>query len=128
MSHASRELAVVTFALGGAVFSISYCAVTVTWKQRTPLLWILIPLAGGIGTGLFKGEPLNMILFSLGGGLALLTLMLFFPRGRRKELNRRKAAGETIESKEYEPPSWVVWTIVVGVLAWACLSYFLYSE
>ncbi|GFH38417.1 hypothetical protein [Streptomyces pacificus] len=127
MSHASRELALVVFVLGTAVFALSYYAVTVNWKQRTPLLWVVIPLAGGISLGLAKGEPLNMLLFSLGGGLAMLSLMFFFPRGRRKELNRRKAAGETIESNEYEPPSSVVWTILVGVLAWVCLSYFLYS-
>jgi hypothetical protein len=127
MSHASRELALVVFVLGAAVFALSYYAVTVNWRQRTPLLWVIIPLIGGISLGLAKGESLNMILFSLGGGLALLSLMFFFPRGRRKELNRRKAAGEKIESKEYEPPSWVVWAMLVGVLAWVCLSYFLYS-
>ncbi|MBQ1089532.1 hypothetical protein [Streptomyces sp. B93] len=127
MSHASRELALVVFVLGAAVFALSYYAVTVNWKQRTPLLWALIPLIGGISLGLGKGEPLNMLLFSLGGGLALLSLMLYFPRGRRKELNRRKAAGEKIESKEYEPPSWVVWTMLVGVIAWGCLSFVLYS-
>ncbi|MFD6948996.1 hypothetical protein A6A08_02860 [Nocardiopsis sp. TSRI0078] len=127
MFHASRELALAAFALGAAVLSLSHCAVTVDWRQRTTLLWVLIPLAGGVGTGLFKGEPPNMILFTLGGALALLSLMLFFPWGRRKELNRRKAAGETIGPKEYEPPSWVVWTMLVGVIAWACLSYFLYG-
>jgi hypothetical protein len=68
-----------------------------------------------------------MILFTLGGALSLLPLILFFPRGGRKEPNRRKAAGETVESKEYEPPSWAVWTVLVGVVAWARLSYFLYS-
>jgi hypothetical protein len=60
-------------------------------------------------------------------GTALLSLMLLFPRGRRKELNRRKAAGEEIDSKEYEPPSWVVWTMLVGVMAWAGLSFSLFG-
>jgi hypothetical protein len=128
MPDASRELALATFALGAAVFAVTYYAVTVDWRQRTPLLWILIPLAGGIAAGLGKGDPLHMILFSLGGSLALLSLMLVFPWGRRKELNRRKAAGETIESKEYEPPTWVPWVILVGVIAWVCFSYFLYSD
>ncbi|GAA0907825.1 hypothetical protein [Streptomyces thermoalcalitolerans] len=127
MSHASSEVALVAFVVGMAVFALVYCAVTVNWRQRAPLVWILLPLAGGIGIGLFKGESLDMILFSLGGAMALLSLMLLFPWGRRKELNRRKAAGEKIDSKEYEPPSWVVGTLLVGILAWTGLSFALFG-
>lgn len=127
MSHASSAVALVAFVVGMAVFALVYCAVTVNWRQRKPLLWILVPLAGGIGIGLFKGESLDMILFSLGGGMALLSLMLLFPWGRRKELNRRKAAGEKIDSKEYEPPSWVVWVLLIGIMAWIGLSFALFG-
>ncbi|MBV2365913.1 hypothetical protein ACFPZ0_11725 [Streptomonospora nanhaiensis] len=127
MPSPPAALAVAVFVLGAAAFSLGYCAVTVTWRQRAPLLWAVLPPAAGIGGGVAQGEPAHMILFSLGGALAMLSLTLFASRRGLRELNRRSAAGERIGAKEYEPAPWAVWTTVAGVTAWACLSFVLFS-
>ncbi|GAA1155351.1 hypothetical protein GCM10009654_08700 [Streptomyces hebeiensis] len=118
-----REALLVTFILSYAFFSLIYIMLTVTWGQRAVLLWILIPLGGGIGIGLGKGESIDLLLFSFSGAFFMLPLLLLLPRGKRKELNRREAAGEKVDWKEGEPPTWAVWTFTCAICLWAVVSF-----
>jgi len=124
----STAVSYLVFILGFGVFCASYIALTVNWKQRSVLLGMLPVLGCGLAAGRVRGESLDLLLFGLGGSLAVLSFFLFFPRGKRKELNRRKAAGENIPDKEYEPPRWVVWTTVGGVLAWIAFTLIVFAK
>ncbi|MER7997590.1 hypothetical protein [Streptomyces sp. NPDC095613] len=118
-----RVIFFLTFILGYAIFAVTYIQLTVTWSQRTVLLWTLIPLSGGVGIGLGKGESTDVLLFSLGGAFALLPFLLLLPRGKRKELNRREAAGEKVDWNEAAPPTWAGWVYICVVLLWSAFSF-----
>ncbi|MFF5564525.1 hypothetical protein ACFY7Z_02860 [Streptomyces sp. NPDC012623] len=118
-----REIVFLVFTLGIAVFALSYISLTVTWGQRSPLLWMLIPLVGGIGIGLGKGESIDVLLFSLGGFFLMLPFLLLLPRGKRKELNRREAAGEKVDWQEAAPPTWAVLVFAGVACLWAVFSF-----
>ncbi|MFF4824301.1 MULTISPECIES: hypothetical protein [unclassified Streptomyces] len=124
----STAVSSLVFILGYLVFSACYIALTVDWKQRSVLLWMLPVVGAGLALGRARGESMNLLLFGLGGCIAVLSFFLFFPRGKRKELNRRKAAGENIPDKEYEPPQWVVWTTVTGILAWIVVTFIIFRK
>ncbi|WP_248503653.1 hypothetical protein [Streptomyces sp. D2-8] len=68
-----------------------------------------------------------MVLFSLGGTMALAALGGFYPPGRVRALNRRKAAGEEVDPKEFEPSQRVTWVTVTAIIAWICVSYALFG-
>lgn len=123
MSRPSHEVVLLVFALGMLIFGLMFCAVTVNWRQRTLLIWMLIPLCGGIGIGLNKGESLDQLLFSLGGGIPLLGLIMFVPPSRLRDYYRRKAAGENPDQKDYEPPQWTIWTGVSALIVWCVISF-----
>ncbi|MEV7427276.1 MULTISPECIES: hypothetical protein [unclassified Streptomyces] len=118
-----RAVIFLVFALGIAVFALAYIMLTVTWGQRSVLLWMLIPLTGGIGLGLGKGESIDVLLFSLGGCFFMLAALMAFPRGRRRELYRREAAGEKVDWQEAAPPTWAVWVFTCTVCLWAVFSF-----
>ncbi|MCX4795250.1 MULTISPECIES: hypothetical protein [unclassified Streptomyces] len=124
----STAVSSLAFILGYGVFCASYIALTVNWKQRSLLLWILPVLGGGLALGRVRGETLNLLLFGFGGCITALAFCLFFPRGKRKEANRRIAAGENVPEKEYEPPQWVVWTSVGGILAWIVFTFIIFRS
>ncbi|WP_207312911.1 hypothetical protein [Streptomyces nodosus] len=89
---------------------------------------MLPALGSGLALGRARGESMDALLFMLGGTVAAISFPLFFPRGRRKELNRRKAAGENVLDKEYEPPQWVNWTTAGGIVAWVVFSFILFRS
>jgi hypothetical protein len=127
MPRPSHALVLLLSGLSIAFFALSYCAVTVNWRQRAPLLWMFLPLSGGVGIGLAKGESLDMVLFSLGGAMTLAALGGFYPPRRVRALNRRKAAGEEVDPKEFEPSQRVTWVTVTVITAWICVSYALFG-
>ncbi|MER7997591.1 hypothetical protein [Streptomyces sp. NPDC095613] len=121
-----REAVFLAFVLGYAIFALLYISLTVTWGQRSIILWGLIPLAGGIGIGLGKGESIDVLLLSLGGCLPLLAFMFYFPgakRNKRRELYRREAAGEEVDWNEAEPPLWLVAVLTGAICLWAGFSF-----
>ncbi|MFJ7998057.1 hypothetical protein ACIQ7D_13055 [Streptomyces sp. NPDC096310] len=123
MLDISRDVIFLVFILGMGLFALVYSMLTATWGQRSVLLWMLIPLGGGIGLGLAKGESVDVLLFSLGGALAMMAVLMAFPSGKRKELYRRQAAGEKVDWKEAEPPTWAVWVFICAVLIWIAFSF-----
>ncbi|MFE3829719.1 hypothetical protein [Streptomyces sp. NPDC059092] len=118
-----REIIVFVFVLGLGAFALVHTMLTATWGQRSVLLWMLIPLGGGTGLGLTKGESVDVLLLSLGGALAMMAVLMAFPGGRRKELYRRQAAGEKVDWKEAEPPTWATWVFICAVLVWIAFSF-----
>lgn len=122
----STTVSLLVCVLGYGVFCASCIALTVNWRQRALLLWALPVIGSGLALGRARGETPDLLLFGFGGCLAALSFLLFFPRGKRKELNRRKAAGENIPDKEYEPPTWVNWTTVGAILAWIVFTLILF--
>ncbi|MFC9427761.1 hypothetical protein [Streptomyces sp. NPDC056987] len=123
MPHVSRDVVLLVFVLGLGAFALVHIMLTATWGQRSVLLWMLVPLGGGTGLGLAKGESVDVLLFSLGGAFAIMAVLMAFPSGKRKELYRRQAAGETVEWKEAEPPAWAVWVFVCAICLWAAFSF-----
>ncbi|MFE3597772.1 hypothetical protein ACFXP3_18630 [Streptomyces sp. NPDC059096] len=118
-----RHVVFLVFTLGMGSFALVHCVLTATWGQRSALLWMLVPLCGGTGLGLAKGESVDVLLFSLGGALAMTAVLMAFPSGRRKELYRRQAAGEKVDWKEAEPPTWALWVFICAVLVWIVFSF-----
>ncbi|MFJ2175324.1 MULTISPECIES: hypothetical protein [unclassified Streptomyces] len=123
MLDISRHVIFLVFILGIGSFALVHGMLTATWGQRSVLLWMLIPLGGGTGLGLAKGESVDVLLLSLGGALAMMAVLMAFPSGRRKELYRRQAAGEKVDWKEAEPPTWAIWVFICAVLLWTAFSF-----
>ncbi|MER7997588.1 hypothetical protein [Streptomyces sp. NPDC095613] len=121
-----REIIFFAFILSYAVFSLVYILLTANWPQRSVLLFGLIPVGGGIGIGLGKGESIDVLLLSLSGFLITVPVLLVVPRRRIsiiKEIYRRDAAGEKVDWKEAEPPTWLVWTYACAICLWAAVSF-----
>ncbi|MFJ1644161.1 hypothetical protein [Streptomyces sp. NPDC088258] len=118
-----RAVVFLVFVLGITVFALVYLFLTVTLAQRSVLVWMLIPLLGGIGAGLSKGESIDALLFSLGGFFLMFPFLLLLPRGRRRELNRREAAGEKVDWQEAAPPTWAVLVFAGAVCLWGVFSF-----
>jgi hypothetical protein len=116
----SHAVVIVIFLFGYIVFSLNYISVTFTWKQRAPLLLMLLPIA----VGLTKVDKLDMLFLGLGGALAIMSAAFHVPRGAARDYYRRKAQGEDIQWADLNVrmPQWFVWLLVLGVLAWVCAS------
>lgn len=90
-------------------------------------MWMFLPLSGGIGIGLAKGESLDMILFSLGAHWPWRPWARSHHRAESKRSTGGRAAGEQVEPREFEPSQRVTWATVTAIIAWICVSYALFG-